>query len=53
MQIDYNECDPESNLHIQDCGAGATCINQVGTYSCQCDDGYEGTAPKCGTYYDV
>ena len=47
IQIDYNECDPESNLHIEDCGTGATCTNEVGTYSCQCDDGYEGTAPEC------
>ena len=47
VQLDYNECAPESNLHIQDCGTRATCANEVGTYSCQCDNGYEGTAPKC------
>ena len=45
--IDYNECNPETSIHIQDCGPGATCTNQLGTYSCQCDTGYEGAPPNC------
>lgn len=48
---DYNECDPDSNLHIQDCGTGAVCTNEEGTYSCKCDTGYEGTAPNCTGMY--
>ncbi|CAB4002911.1 63 kDa sperm flagellar membrane -like, partial [Paramuricea clavata] len=44
---DYDECNPASSIHIQDCGTGATCTNEVGTYSCQCSTGYEGTPPGC------
>ncbi|CAB3985000.1 mucin isoform X1, partial [Paramuricea clavata] len=47
MYQDYDECNPASSIHIQDCGTGATCTNQIGTYSCQCDTGYEGTPPFC------
>ena len=47
IQIDYNECEPESNIHIPDCGTEATCTNQVGTYSCQCNPGFVGTPPQC------
>jgi hypothetical protein len=52
-QIDYDECNPASSIHIQDCGTGATCTNQIGTYSCQCDTGYEGTPPGCARMYIV
>ena len=51
ISTDYNECEP-SDLHIQDCGTGATCSNEEGTYSCQCDTGYEGTAPNCTSMYE-
>ncbi|CAB4014909.1 3-oxoacyl-[acyl-carrier- ] synthase, mitochondrial, partial [Paramuricea clavata] len=47
MYQDYDECNPASNIHIQDCGTGATCTNEVGTYSCQCATGYTGTPPNC------
>ncbi|CAB4025972.1 mucin isoform X1, partial [Paramuricea clavata] len=44
---DYDECNPASNIHVQDCGTGATCTNEIGTYSCQCATGYTGTPPSC------
>jgi hypothetical protein len=50
-QIDYDECNPASSIHIQDCGTGATCTNQIGTYSCQCATGYEGIPPFCAGMY--
>ncbi|CAB4029589.1 protocadherin Fat 1 isoform X6, partial [Paramuricea clavata] len=43
----YDECNPASNIHIQDCGTGATCTNEIGTYSCQCATGYTGIPPSC------
>lgn len=45
--LDYNECDPAEGIHDIDCGTGAICINTMGSYSCQCDTGYTGTAPQC------
>ena len=47
LVLDYNECDPAEGIHDVDCGTGAICINTIGSYSCQCDTGYTGTAPQC------
>ena len=45
--LDYDECDPAAGIQDQDCGTGTICNNTVGSYSCQCDAGYTGTAPQC------
>lgn len=42
-QIDINEC--ELNLH--DCQPSQQCINTVGTYTCQCPDGYNKIGIEC------
>jgi hypothetical protein len=50
-KIDYDECNPASSIHIQDCGTMTTCTNEVGTYSCQCAAVYEGTPHSCTGMY--
>lgn len=34
---DVNEC-----LTVQPCANGATCVNTIGGYQCQCSSGFEG-----------
>ena len=48
FETDYDECNPET-IHAEDCGKGAKCINQPGTYTCECDTDmdYKGTWPEC------
>ena len=44
--LDINEC----LLRKTKCSPNAQCINTQGSYSCKCQDGYEGDGEKC---YDV
>lgn len=39
---DFDECSDDYN----DCGIGAVCINQPGTFTCKCKDGYEDLNPS-------
>lgn len=41
--IDIDEC--ETNEH--NCDPNARCINSVGSYYCECIEGYHGTGTKC------
>ena len=41
--IDIDECIEESNT----CHANATCINTIGSFSCDCDTGYTGDGEYC------
>ena len=41
--IDINECAANThNCHVQ-----ATCTNTVGSFTCQCNVGYEGSGTLC------
>lgn len=43
MCQDMNEC--QTGLH--DCDYNAQCINEIGSYSCRCNPGYEGDGRFC------
>ncbi|XP_028410753.1 uncharacterized protein LOC114533436 isoform X5 [Dendronephthya gigantea] len=47
---DYNECNSTSGIDAVICGRGGKCINEDGSYRCECDAGFEGTAPNCKDY---
>ena len=38
---DINDC------HNVSCGENATCIDEVGNYSCECDSGFTGDGYNC------
>ena len=38
---DINEC------HNVSCGEDATCTDEVGNYSCECDSGFTGDGYNC------
>ena len=38
---DINEC------HNVSCGENATCTDEVGNYSCECDSGFTGDGYNC------
>ena len=40
---DINECIEETD----DCSENAICINNQGSYECQCNSGYEGDGKTC------
>jgi len=42
--VDINECQDR----IDRCDPNAMCVNEVGTYSCQCKPGFEGNGYYCG-----
>lgn len=42
--VDINECQDR----IDRCDTNAICVNEVGTYSCQCKPGFEGNGYYCG-----
>lgn len=42
--VDINECQDR----IDRCDPNAMCVNEVGTYSCQCKLGFEGNGYYCG-----
>ena len=44
---DYDECNPQTNVHIQDCGPNEKCVNSEGTYTCICTGNYTGVSPNC------
>lgn len=41
--VDINECQERSDR----CDANAMCVNEVGSYSCQCRPGYQGNGFYC------
>lgn len=41
--VDIDEC----ARNLDDCGADATCINQIGAFRCVCDIGYTGDGYTC------
>lgn len=41
--LDFDEC--KNNNHT--CHSNATCINNVGSYSCKCNADYEGSGFNC------
>ncbi len=42
-----NECTANSSLYLVNCSAAATCIDLVGSYTCQCNPGYVGDGFQC------
>ena len=40
---DINECDPNSDS----CDNNAVCDNTVGSFTCECNDGYAGDGTTC------
>lgn len=47
LLTDVDEC--ERNL--TQCSKNANCINNIGSYSCQCSDGYDGNGINCTGWY--
>ena len=41
-KTDVNECQQQNK-----CGSGATCVNTIGSYKCQCDDGLVYDEGRC------
>ena len=41
--VDVNEC--TADMH--QCDAQALCMNLIGSYDCQCSDGYDGDGFSC------
>ena len=41
--IDVDECE----LDLHDCQPSQQCVNMVGTFSCQCPDGYSKIGVEC------
>ena len=40
---DFDECE----VHQDDCGQHATCVNTDGSFYCTCNDGYDGDGRTC------
>lgn len=40
---DIDEC----VLKLDDCHDNATCMNSIGSYTCMCNDGFEGNGTHC------
>lgn len=47
--VDIDECQDR----IDRCDQNALCVNEVGTYSCQCKPGFEGNGFYCGPTTDT
>ena len=43
MYADINECADG----LDDCGANANCVNTIGSFECQCVDGFRGNGRFC------
>ena len=41
--VDFNEC----NANAFTCHDNAHCVNDVGSYGCQCNPGYTGDGKNC------
>jgi cysteine-rich repeat protein len=41
--MDINEC----TAGTADCDANATCMNTIGSFTCKCNSGYQGTGTSC------
>ena len=41
--VDFNEC----NANAFTCHDNAHCVNDVGSYGCQCNPGYTGDEKNC------
>lgn len=41
--VDVNEC----LAGLDDCATNATCVNTIGSYSCECNEGYAGNGVTC------
>ena len=38
--LDYDECNPENDVHMPACGINATCINTNTSFECVCHVGF-------------
>lgn len=47
-ELEYMICNPFDYCNSQQCNSHGLCINQIGSYKCQCDIGYTGS--NCQTY---
>ena len=43
VPTDIDECEQD----IHDCHTNAVCINNVGSFTCQCSDGFQGNGRNC------
>ena len=46
--LDVNECD----FDVRSCDALAKCVNNVGSFTCTCIDGYTGNGFTCNGKYN-
>ncbi|XP_028414303.1 fibrillin-2-like [Dendronephthya gigantea] len=44
---DYDECNPQNNIHAPDCGNNSLCMNTDTSYECVCPSGYEKSNGSC------
>ena len=49
ISLDINEC---LDISQYTCDVNAVCVNTIGNYTCQCNDGYMGNGKVCsGKFY--
>lgn len=42
LYLDINECSEDNACH-----PNATCVNEIGSYDCNCNEGFEGEGQNC------
>ena len=48
----YTDVDECSDTQFNSCSENSKCVNAIGNYTCQCNEGYDGNGFNCsGEYY--
>ena len=48
-----NDVDECSFAYLNECGYNAKCINKMGGYNCECNDGFYGNGLSCLSKFDI